>query len=161
MTRVKESNIAVTNIDDLLDGLYRRNMLPVITDSSGWYKAWYFDLRFREEIERSIRYAVPASLVCIQLRASPDGVPVRQILASSRSLLRSTDIGAQLDDDTIVLCLPHTDSEGASMVIERLVRALADRLPMVGRASYPNDGSDAEALLAMAFNRATFGPIGA
>lgn len=139
----------------------RRNLLPLIQDpESGWYKPWYFDLRFHEEYDRSRRYGVPMSLICVQLRRPDAGTAVRDRLAAAgKSLLRSTDLRSQLDDVNFALCLPHTDEAGAAVVMERLVRLLSDFEPLVGRATFPADGDDAEMLLGRAFNRALYGRV--
>lgn len=138
---------------------HRRNILPVIKDlKTGWYKGWYFDLRFREECERAVRYRLALSLICVRLRSISDSAAVRaRLVASAQNLLRSADIPCQLNERDFVLCLPHTDDEGAAVVMERLVKLLAEYQPIIGRATLPADGDDAETLLDRAFNRALHG----
>jgi GGDEF domain-containing protein len=138
---------------------HRRNVLPVIKDvSTGWYKGWYFDLRFREECDRALRYDLPMSLICVRLRSADDAGAVRQTLVQAGPhFLRSADIPSQLNGRDFVLCLPHTDQDGAAVVMERLVHLLSEYRPTIGRATFPQDGKDAESLLDHAFNRALYG----
>src|SRR5688572_23369351 len=117
---------------------HRRNILPIIKDAAtGWYKGWYFDLRFREECDRSLRHNLPMSVICLRLRSTDDAAAVTSTLVSSaHGLLRSTDMASQLNDKDFVFCLPHTDDGGAAIVMERLVSILSEYQPTIGRATF-------------------------
>jgi hypothetical protein len=49
-----------------------------------------------------------------------------------------------------VICLPHTPFEGAEVVAARVRAFLEDYAPLVGTASFGEDGADFEALLVTA-----------
>ena len=62
-----------------------------------------------------------------------------------------------MGDDHLAICLPQTSAEGAATVMERLVRALAVYQPRGGKATFPDDGDDADILLGVALNEILLG----
>jgi len=132
---------------------------PIYEKGSGWYKSWYFDLRVVEEISRSTRYQLPLTLVAIclptPLTAAGGRTGFNKRLAElATTSLRRTDIPAVLSDNELAVLLPQTASLDAEVVVDRLTQALALYEPVIGAASYPEDGREAARLLLIAEHRA-------
>ena len=88
----------------------------------------YIQSRVREEIARAERHAEPFALLTFECLPSSDGVPIRRkidaALTKFRPRLRPSDVLARAFDDTFVVLLVETDSEGAHDVLMRLRTAL-------------------------------------
>lgn len=143
----------------------RRTNLPAIYDvASSWYLGWYVQLRLNEEIVRSRRYSFEMSVIYVTLAQAPEGPlsPARQLFNNelagiAETILRQTDIPGTMGDDHLAICLPQTNAEGAATVMERLVRKLAAYQPQAGKATFPEDGEDADILLGVALNEILLG----
>lgn len=122
------------------------------------YTDWYFRLRLEEEVERAKRYGTPFSVALIRalgLHQEQDASLATEALREQvRSQLRRSDLLAYLKDGSLALLMPNTRRRSARMVTNRIVAALAEAQPVVGLACYPEDGAQAETLLACA--RETF-----
>ncbi len=145
----------------------RSHDLPVILDTaSNWYQGWYFHLRLMEEVARAKRHTLPVALIYMVLknRRAP-AEPAADNYYSNLSqvvtdAIRSTDVAGRVTDDEFAICLPHTDREGAAVVVERILHLLAAYAPAIGIATLPDMGEDAETLLGLALNRALHPNIG-
>lgn len=118
---LSERNRAISGITklftrDSVTGLYAQNMMNKI---------------MKIEMSRSRRYRYPLSVVTVKVSnigeiREKGGIEATDetIQKVSRSVLKSVrnvDIGARLDDDSILILLPHTDIEGAGVVSGRIV----------------------------------------
>ncbi len=143
----------------------RRTNLPAICDlASSWYLGWYLHLRLDEEILRSKRYGFEMSVIYVTLEHVPDDLQSAErqtfnddLASITENILRQTDIPGTMGDDHLAICLPQTSAEGAATVMERLVRALAVYQPRGGKATFPDDGDDADILLGVALNEILLG----
>lgn len=109
-----------------------------ITDGlTGVWNRRYLELRAREELERSIRFSRPFSLLMIDLdnfkevndrfgHRSGDEVLV-EVARRMTEATRELDTCARYGGDEFVLLLPETDDEGARIVADKLRRSIATR----------------------------------
>lgn len=135
-----------------------------ITDGlTGIWNRRYFELRAREEIERSVRFDRPFSLVMVDLdnfkevndrfgHRTGDEVLV-EVARRMTDVTRELDTCARYGGEEFVLLLPETDAEGARVVAEKLRRTIATRpihVPdvgdlavtvSVGVAAFPDHGA--------------------
>jgi len=133
--------------------------MPAIQDeASGWYQGWYFDLRLEEELARSARHHLPLTLLVLyvsEVNSSRDRWLLNELLSdAARRKLRRTDIPAKFESDEYVVLLPQTAPHQAGVVIKRLATAFAPYHVAFGVASFPEDGEEAEQILAEAELRA-------
>jgi diguanylate cyclase (GGDEF)-like protein len=135
-----------------------------ITDGlTGVWNRRYFEMRMREELERSVRHSHAFSVLMVDLdnfkevndrfgHRSGDEVLVevaRRMTESTREL----DTCARYGGEEFVLLLPETDSEGARFAANKLRRAISSKpirvtdvgdlavTVSVGVASYPEHGN--------------------
>ena len=140
-----------------------------------------FDKRIAEEIRRSARYKHVFSLVMMDV----DGFKrvndsyghnlgdqvLRELAECLRYAVRDTDFLARFGGDEFVLILPETRLRDASLIAKKLGAAVDDcqhRWPdkqgvklslSVGVAGYPQEATDAEALIELA-DKAMYGTKG-
>jgi diguanylate cyclase (GGDEF)-like protein len=106
-----------------------------------------FQLEFRSELERCRRYAIPLSLIMLDLdhfkrvndthgHQAGDAV-LRETSSRIRSALRDSDIFGRLGGEEFALLLPHTELDQAAGVADRLRRAIAEEPVDVGSALVP------------------------
>lgn len=117
-----------------------------------------FDRDLRRELRRADRYARPLTVVMIDVNGlkgvnDNDGHLAGDLLLKSLGValagaLRQTDGAYRVGGDEFALVLPETDAAAAHLIVERI----ADEGPAFswGTASLPADGSDAQALVAIA-----------
>jgi diguanylate cyclase (GGDEF)-like protein len=134
-----------------------------ITDGlTGIWNRRYLELRAREELERSVRFSRPFSLVMVDLdnfkevndrfgHRSGDEVLV-EVARRMSEQVRELDTCARYGGEEFVLLLPETDCEGARVVADKLRRAISSRpihvtdvgelavTVSVGLASFPLHG---------------------
>jgi DNA-binding NtrC family response regulator/pSer/pThr/pTyr-binding forkhead associated (FHA) protein len=106
--------------------------------------------RVEEELDRSLRYRRPLTVVVISL-----GLPSEErsgVAALITPKLRRSDIAAFHGNDQLVVLMPETNPEAAGVAAERLLRVLTPVTPAAraGIAVPPFDGCDADTLLASA-----------
>lgn len=127
--------------------------------------------RLDTEIGRARRFEQTLALLVIDIDrfkswssvagAEATDALLRQLTVLIRESLREVDLFGRGQEDSFLLLLPMSDGDDALRVGERIRSALAERQPetalIVGRVtvsggavSYPNDGSTAEELLALA-----------
>ncbi|MDO9508699.1 MAG: diguanylate cyclase [Thermovirgaceae bacterium] len=124
-----ERNRAVSGITKLytrdpVTGLYARNMMHRIT---------------KLEMNRARRYRYPLSVISVKvnnMRTIRDKGGIEAVDETSQRLsrqvlknLRNVDIGGRLEDDHMVLLLPHTPIEGANIVSGRLASQVSGLSP--------------------------------
>jgi len=91
--------------------------------ATGLYDGHTIRLRMVEELTRARRYGYPVSLIFVTLPSSDVKFAedhVRQLAELLERHVRTADILARCEDDTLVLVLPHTDEEGARRLGERV-----------------------------------------
>lgn len=119
----------------------------------------FFDLRFNEEFQRTLRHNQPFALALIQVSIIAESreqrVPrLRRIAETVGTALRSFDILTVYDNSTLAVLLPQTDRHQARHVIERVefrVGELVQSEPEIcriedlrfGFAAYPTDATTA------------------
>ena len=128
--------------------------LPVYP-ATGLYRPWVFRQRLDEELARDRRYDHTLAIVVLEpanLLAEPTAEGYALAAKALRRALRVGDLAAQFDDERFAVLLPETDYEGAKAAARRLLATLraSGNPPARWRGalvSYPEDGSDAQALL--------------
>lgn len=118
----------------------RAPVVSVRDERSGVYDRRYFELRLPEEIERSMRYGQPLSIIRVSL---PDFLSIqerhgreardeafRALGATLQQSVRKVDLVARLHGAEFVVVAPNTDEAGVRVVATRLesvVRELFSR----------------------------------
>lgn len=131
-------------IEDAAQSLRDDNpVLTHITDSlTGLFNAGYLWIKLSEEFKRARRFGQPLSVVELQLRRDDgdenDSDPEwRHILNEIAGLLlcesRDIDVLSRVDSTTFLLLLPHTASDGAVAMVERILDDIAERTFGSGR----------------------------
>ncbi len=95
-----------------------------------------FHERLAEEIQRTLRYTTPLSLILIDVDhfkqyndrfGHPAGDRIlQQVGQLLQAKIRTTDVAARYGGEEFVLILPHTDAEGACRLAEILRRAFEE-----------------------------------
>src|SRR5439155_6429820 len=98
---------------------------------------------------RALRYGRPLSVLAVEL-AARDVVDRGRVALATEGVLRLPDVVAVAGGNELLVLLPETPARHAHAPAERLLRALAPLARRIrgGVASYPEDGCDADALLA-------------
>jgi DNA-binding NtrC family response regulator len=107
-------------------------------------------LRLEEEIERSMRYQRPVTVLSIEIGPAPfDRGIVSQTICAQ---LRLIDAAAWLGEFQLVVVLPETPAEAAQAPSQRLLKNLKElaREVRLGLATCSADGCDLDTLLASA-----------
>jgi DNA-binding NtrC family response regulator len=109
--------------------------------------------RLDEELERSLRYGRPFTLVVARL---PSGAEVDGVRRAWAEGLRGIDVGGAAGADQLIALLPEVDEDSAADAASRLQEAIAAHAAgaQLGYAVCPGDGCDAAALLAAAHSAA-------
>ncbi|HZF54590.1 MAG TPA: sigma 54-interacting transcriptional regulator [Polyangiaceae bacterium] len=109
-----------------------------------------FQRRAAEEIERSLRYHRPLSVLALRLGLSGDDRA--EVAVKLEGQLRLTDIAAWDGADRILILMPETGAEPAKVAADRLLKVLSASAPeaRAGIATLPFDGCDIDTLLASA-----------
>ncbi len=117
-------------------------------------------LRLEEEIERSLRYHRPVTVLWAELGTQP--VDRNRIAAMATAQLRVIDVAAWLGESQLVIVLPETVGEAAGMPGRRLLRALESVAPeaRAGFATCAEDGVDVDTLLGSARSAAQRAALG-
>ena len=135
--------------------------LLMVDEKTGLFNFREFERRLRQEWERSTRYEVPLSLVFLDIdrfKSVNDtlGHPAGdEILREFATLVaggaRANDVAARYGGEEFSVILPHTESDMAVRVAERIRKAVADftflmserptRITVsAGVATFPADG---------------------
>ena len=149
--------------------LKRAEALSVTDDLTRLYNSRYMNLSLRRETKRAVRTGRTLSLLFIDMDGFKAVNDTYGHLYGSRALVeaaavirgsaRETDVVARFGGDEFAVILPETDSEGATMVAERIRDRIAahsfltaDRLDVrltasVGIATLPDVAASAEELV--------------
>lgn len=104
--------------------------------------------KLEDELYRGTRHDVPFCLLHARLQTFGKA-EANELDHYLQSALRRPDfVGAS--DAGYLLCLPHTNKAGGATVALRLAQGLSNLQPVVGNASFPEDGATADALLSVA-----------
>ena len=131
-------------------------------DDVGLFHLWYLERRLNEELSRAARIKNTFSLACWRLRGLPgEAIPkelVEQTATFLADKLRSYDIYSQIDDERFVAILFEADYRSASTVAFRLKGDMQVQMQTTGRwqagvSTFPDDGTDGDALIQNAFRR--------
>lgn len=105
---------------------------------TGFQHLEYFNKVLELEIKRARRYGYPLS-VCLLRQADPEKVPAtvkrdlrQRAAAAVASAIRDIDMPVELPPDRFLVLLPYTDSDGAAVVAQRIVSAVAKHPPVRG-----------------------------
>lgn len=99
------------------------------------------------EIYRASRFDSPVSLMRVEL-GQPTNYAVRVFDAYVGERTRLIDFGLAIGHSEFILCLPHTDTGGASAVARRINEVLKDFEPISTVANFPEDGESVFELFA-------------
>ena len=146
--------------------------LTISDDCTGLYNARFLHSVLDREVKRSERYHHPVSLVFLDLdnfkrvNDSHGHLVGSALLAEVGSLLlamlREVDVATRYGGDEFVVVLPETSRDGALLVGQRILRGIREHrfcrhhglelaiTTSVGVASFPDDATDAQALLKLA-----------
>ncbi|WP_224367498.1 sigma 54-interacting transcriptional regulator [Hyalangium versicolor] len=115
--------------------------------------------RLAEEIERVLSYERVLSVIALELGAC--SIPMVELVREAGQGLRLMDLTGQVGSSLIVV-MPELEEEEAKAAAQQLLETLRLRVPEVraGLASAPQDGLDADALLAAARAAALAAPGG-
>jgi diguanylate cyclase (GGDEF)-like protein len=142
-----------------------------ITDSlTGLFNRRYFEDRLFEELNRSERYGLPFSLALIDVDdfklfndteghlAGDDAL--KGISAIAKDSLRIIDVIARFGGEEFAVIMPQTEKEEAFAVVERIRKAVRERLPRtwetfprehiticIGVSTFPDDGKNRSDLI--------------
>jgi hypothetical protein len=108
------------------------------------------DLFFRmltAEIYRASRYKSPITLMRIELGRS-SSYALRFVDRFLMERTRPLDFGLAIGQAEFLLCLPHTDIEGASVVAKRIRQVLEEFEPVSTVAKFPDNGESLVELFA-------------
>jgi hypothetical protein len=118
-------------------------------DHSPWYQREYFEERVEQELYRSRRYKVETTIIFVRI-PSFSRRAARAIYTYVSTQLRTIDTVGMLGTGDYVVCLPHTPKEGGEVVAGRIHAFLDEYSPLIGVASFGEDGRDFGSLLATA-----------
>lgn len=133
------------------------------SDVTGCYNRVGFTLLLECELERARRRKVPLSLALFKLDP-PDDRLVREVAKQGRECCRLLDVLGIFENRAVAMLLPDTGPEGTQVAAQRVLSSYlsareldgdagSERL-LVGVASHPDDGEEANDLLVRADERA-------
>ena len=122
---------------------------PHWLNGSPWYQRAYFEERVANELYRSRRYKIETSIILVRIPAISRRA-ARSLYTYVSTQLRNIDTAGMLGTGDYVVCLPHTPFDGAQIVASRLKSFLEEYDPLVGIASFGEDGGDLEGMIAAA-----------
>jgi len=151
----------------------RLETMALLDDLTGVYNFAYMRYRLSEEITRAERNGRPLSVICIDLDNFKQvndqyghhagNEVLRKVAQCLKSSQRASDLFGRLGGDEFLVILPDTPREEAVNAAYRLLRAvksvfyeapdgtLVDYIRLsAGITQYPDNGSDADSLLAQA-----------
>jgi diguanylate cyclase (GGDEF)-like protein len=105
---------------------------------TGFQQLEYFNRVLEVEIKRARRFGYPLS-VCLMRQLDPEKVPAAvkrdlrvRAAAAIATAIRDIDMPVELPPDRFLVLLPYTDSDGAAVVAQRIVSAVAKHPPVRG-----------------------------
>jgi two-component system cell cycle response regulator len=105
---------------------------------TGFQQLEYFNRVLELEIKRARRYGYPLS-VCLMRQIDPERVPAtvkrelrQRSAAAIATAIRDIDMPVELPPDRYLVLLPYTDADGAAIVAQRIVAAVAKHPPVRG-----------------------------
>jgi len=137
--------MAINRDTDQIEEIFPEQWL----EHSAWYQRDYFEERVEQEFYRSRRYKVETTIIFVRI-PSFSRRAARAIYTYVSTQLRTIDIGGMLGTGDYVVCLPHTPREGGDIVAGRIHAFLDEYSPLIGVASFGEDGQDFSSLLATA-----------
>jgi diguanylate cyclase (GGDEF)-like protein len=161
-----QAGVAIENVF-----LHERAKRLAITDGlTGIWNRRYFQMQFEQEIERSVRFRRPFTLVLLDIdnfkvindtygHQQGDSVLI-ELAARVKGGIRDIDVVARYGGEEFALILPETDGEGGRRLAEK-IRALVESTPFAGGrplavtisagvACFNDHGTDARSLEAAA-----------
>ncbi len=113
---------------------------PIVSRSTYAEAGW--KRRLAEELERAVTYHRPLSVLAIS------GVTSSTVVEVGESL-RLIDVVGESADGSVLVLMPESDAEQASVTASRMLRALRGAAPDVrgGIASCPTDATDVDTIL--------------
>ena len=115
-------------------------------EGSPWYQRAYFEERVEQELYRSRRYKIDTTLILVRI-PSISRRAARSLYAFVSTQLRTIDTAGLMGTGDYVICLPHTPRDGGEVVAARIRTFLDEYTPMVGVASFGDDGREFVPLL--------------
>jgi hypothetical protein len=106
---------------------------------SPWYQRAYFEDRVGQELYRSQRYKTDTSIVVVRIPAVSRRA-ARALYTFVSTQLRTIDLAGLMGNGDYAICLPHTPKSGGEVVARRIRTFMDEYQPMVGVASYGEDG---------------------
>lgn len=122
--------------------------LAIYDRATGLYAYWYLQLRATEEVSRSQRHG--RAVYCASIWA-PAPEAIEAMRERLKIGLRDHDLAAYLNNGHFVALLTETDTEGARIVLDRLLDGVEGVTG--GIAWFPDDGKTFEELLECAKTR--------
>ena len=104
-----------------------------------WYQRAYFEERVGQELYRSRRYKTQTTVLLVRIPAVSRRA-ARSLYTFVSSQLRTIDTAGLMGTGDYGICLPHTDKAGGEVVASRIRTFMDEYDPMVGVASYGDDG---------------------
>jgi hemerythrin-like metal-binding protein/diguanylate cyclase (GGDEF)-like protein/PAS domain S-box-containing protein len=120
----------------------KANTGSIINEGPDLLSIDFFYKRIVEEVERTDRYNDPLSMIILEvdnfktntLDFSLKEEALQKIGKIGRDVIRKYDILARLDNDKFILLMPKTNINGATIVAEKIRKALNDNAdPIVGK----------------------------
>lgn len=104
--------------------------VTLMDEATGLYNDTYFFERFNEEVERSLRYNIPMSLVFMEIlnyekfAETSEQFVLKRMISDLAEILtsnvRETDIVARLDDELFAVLFLHSNKPDTILVAERI-----------------------------------------
>jgi hypothetical protein len=118
-------------------------------EGSPWYQRAYFEERVGQELYRSRRYKTETTVILVRIPAVSRRA-ARALYTFVATQLRTIDCAGLMGTGDYGICLPHTPKSGGEVVARRIRAFMDEYQPLVGVASYGQDGAEFEALFAAA-----------
>jgi diguanylate cyclase (GGDEF)-like protein len=130
--------VIVTLLLPVLKALEREKELARVDDLTGAINRRFFFEVLQKELDRSLRYQHPLTVVYIDLdnfkaindrfgHSVGDKV-LRVVVAQSQGHLRRSDVVARLGGDEFVILLPETDQLAAKIIVSKIHRVLSGEM---------------------------------
>jgi hypothetical protein len=108
---------------------------------SPWYQRAYFEERVGQELYRSQRYKTETTVILVRIPAVSRRA-ARALYTFVSTQLRTIDCAGLMGTGDYGICLPHTPKSGGEVVASRIRAFMDEYQPMIGVASYGEDGTE-------------------